>query len=54
MRDDMGALRVDVEIENLARPGERRALGSVLVDTGAELPWLPAEVRAHWRTQLPD
>ena len=44
MRDDMGSFRVDVEIENPARPGERRALKSVLVDTGAELSWVPAEV----------
>ena len=44
MPDDMGSFRVDVEIENPARPGERRALRSVLVDTGAELSWVPAEV----------
>mgnify|MGYP003297835997 CR=1 FL=1 len=43
MPDDMGTLRVDVEIENPARPGERRTLRSVLVDTGAELSWVPAE-----------
>jgi predicted aspartyl protease len=43
MPDDMGAFRVDVEIENPARPGERRTLKSVLVDTGAELSWVPAE-----------
>jgi predicted aspartyl protease len=46
MRDDMGAFRVDVEIENPARPGERRLLRSVLVDTGAELSWVPAEILA--------
>ena len=40
--DDMGTFRVDVEIENPARPGERRTLTSVLVDTGAELSWMPA------------
>ena len=44
MPDDMGTFRVDVEIENPARPGERRALRSVLVDTGAELSWVPAEI----------
>jgi predicted aspartyl protease len=44
MSDDMGTFRVDVEIENPARPGERRTLKSVLVDTGAELSWVPAEV----------
>lgn len=44
MRDDMGSFRVDVEIENPARPGERRIVRSVLVDTGAELSWVPADV----------
>ncbi len=42
MRDDMGTFRVSVEIENPARSGERRTLEAVLVDTGAELSWLPA------------
>jgi predicted aspartyl protease len=40
----MGTFRVDVEIENPARPGTKRALTGVLVDTGAELSWVPAEV----------
>lgn len=40
----MGTFRVDIEIENPARPGERRLLEAVLVDTGAELSWVPAEV----------
>jgi len=44
MRDDMGTFRVDIEIENPAHPGERRTLRSVLVDTGAELSWVPAEI----------
>jgi predicted aspartyl protease len=44
MREDMGSFRVDVEIENPGRPGPRRALKSVLVDTGAELSWVPADV----------
>jgi predicted aspartyl protease len=44
MPDEMGSFRVDIEIENPARPGERRTLRSVLVDTGAELSWVPAEV----------
>ena len=42
MPDDMGTFRVDIEIENPARPGERRTLTSVLVDTGAELSRFPA------------
>jgi len=44
MPDDMGTFRVDIEIENPARPGQRRAIHAVLVDTGAELSWVPAEV----------
>ncbi len=44
MPDDVGTFRVDVEIENPARPDERRMLRSVLVDTGAELSWVPAEL----------
>ena len=44
MPDDMGTFRVDIDIENPTRPGERRTLKSVLVDTGAELSWVPADV----------
>ncbi|HEV2670490.1 MAG TPA: hypothetical protein VGU74_05315 [Gemmatimonadales bacterium] len=44
MADDMGSFRVDMELENPARPGNRRTLPSVLVDTGAELSWVPAGV----------
>ena len=44
MPDEMGSFRVNMEIENPARPGERRTLRSVLVDTGAELSWIPAEL----------
>jgi predicted aspartyl protease len=44
MPDEMGSFRVDVEIENPARPGERRTVRSALVDTGAELSWFPAHL----------
>lgn len=44
MGTEMGSFRVDVEIENPVHPGERRTLTSVLVDTGAELSWVPAPV----------
>jgi clan AA aspartic protease len=44
MSDEMGSFRVDVEIENPARPNERKEVRSVLVDTGAELSWIPAPV----------
>lgn len=42
MSGDMGTFRVDVEVENPARPGDRRTIQDVLVDTGAELSWFPA------------
>lgn len=44
MPNDMGTFRVDIELENPVRPGQRRMLRSVLVDTGAMLSWVPAEV----------
>lgn len=44
MTDDMGSFRVDIEIENPLHPGDRRAVTSVLVDTGAELSWITAGV----------
>ena len=44
MSDEMGTFRVDLEIENPARPGQMRVLQAVLVDTGAELSWFPAEL----------
>ena len=44
MRDTMGLLRTDVEIESPLREGDRRLLRDVLVDTGAELSWAPADV----------
>lgn len=40
----VGTFRVDVEVENPARPGTRRRVEHVLVDTGAELSWIPADV----------
>jgi len=42
MPDEMGSFRVDIEIENPVHPGRRRTVRSVLVDTGAELSWVPA------------
>jgi predicted aspartyl protease len=44
MPKDMGTFRVDIDIENPASPGRTRRLTSVLVDTGAELSWVPSEV----------
>ena len=44
MSNDMGTFRTTIEIENPARRGIRHALNDVLVDTGAELSWVPARV----------
>ena len=44
MSDPMGLLRTDVTLEKPNAGGERRLLRQVLVDTGAELSWAPAEV----------
>jgi predicted aspartyl protease len=44
MATDMGTFRADVEIENPARPGERRTVPAALVDTGSELSWFPAHI----------
>jgi predicted aspartyl protease len=41
---DMGTFRITVEVENQLRPGMRRSLDDVLVDTGAELSCFPAGV----------
>jgi predicted aspartyl protease len=40
----MRSFRVDLELENPARPGNKRTVHAVLVDTGAELSWVPSEV----------
>ena len=40
----MGTFRVSIEVENAGQRGVRRALSGVLVDTGAELSWVPASV----------
>ena len=44
MPADMGTFRIAVEIENPARLGARRRVESVLVDTAAELSWIPAAI----------
>ncbi|MBI4500486.1 MAG: hypothetical protein HY700_04930 [Gemmatimonadetes bacterium] len=46
MSDEMGTFRVDVEIGSPAHPGPTKLLPAVLVDTGAELSWFPAQVLA--------
>jgi predicted aspartyl protease len=44
MSDTMGTFRISIEIENPVRPGPRAVLDSVLVDTGAELSWIPSHI----------
>jgi len=44
MTDSMGTFRIDIELENPARRGTRQRVTGVLVDTGAELSWIPAPV----------
>jgi predicted aspartyl protease len=44
MIDDVGTFRTTIVLENPAAPGRRVALDNVLVDTGAELSWVPARV----------
>ena len=44
MTDELGTFRTDVEIQSQLRPGDSRLLRNVLVDTGAELSWVPGEV----------
>ena len=42
--DDMGTFRIDIDVENPARRGERRRVPQALVDTGAELSWVPGDI----------
>ena len=41
---DMGTFRITVEVENPLQPERRTAVPTVLVDTGAELSWFPAQL----------
>jgi predicted aspartyl protease len=62
MIDDMGTFRTTIELENPLQPGHHVALHDVLVDTGAELSWIPAPVleglgitrRKVWRFRQAD
>ncbi len=44
MSAEMGTFRIDIEIENPARPGVRETVRGVLVDTGSELSWVPGGI----------
>ena len=62
MTIEVGNFHIDVELENPARPGARAGVPNVLVDTGAELSWIPAAIleslgverRKHWRFRQAD
>ncbi|HEX3868018.1 MAG TPA: hypothetical protein VHV78_14750 [Gemmatimonadaceae bacterium] len=40
----MGTFRIDIHVENPARPGVRCTVANALVDTGAELSWVPSDI----------
>ena len=44
MTNLMGTFRTEITVENPTQSGRRVTLHSVLVDTGAELSWIPAAV----------
>ncbi len=44
MSDDMGTFRIDVTVGSVLTGEARRMVTGVLVDTGAELSWFPADV----------
>ena len=44
MEDNVGTFRIDFEIANPAVPETRRVIRNALVDTGAELSWIPSDV----------
>jgi predicted aspartyl protease len=47
MLDEMGIFRTTIAVAHLARPGERRTLADVMVDTGSEYNWIPRTVLAE-------
>ena len=44
MIDEMGTFRMNIEIAALHAPTERRVLRDVMVDTGSEYNWVPADI----------
>ena len=44
MMGDMGTFRTTIVIESAERRGEIRSVDGVLVDTGSEYTWVPADV----------
>jgi predicted aspartyl protease len=58
----MGTFRVSIELESTTQPGRSVLLDNVLVDTGAELSWMPGSIldslgierRKVWRFRQAD
>jgi predicted aspartyl protease len=46
MIDEMGIFRTDIGVAALQTPENRRILSNVMVDTGSEYNWMPAELLA--------
>jgi len=44
MTSDIGSFRIDLEVENVARPGAREWVSSALVNTGAALSCFPGDL----------
>ena len=51
MLDDMGIFRTNIAVAHVARPGERRELRDVMVDTGSEYNWIPYSVLEALRVE---
>ena len=47
MVEDMGILRMTIELSALGDPNRRRTLESVMVDTGSEYSWAPEQMLAE-------
>jgi len=47
MIDDMGIFRTSLSVAALGTPDDRREFHDVMVDTGSEYNWFPAEVLAE-------
>jgi predicted aspartyl protease len=44
MSDDLGTFRIEAAVGTIGAPDNRRTVDGVLVDTGSELSWFPADV----------
>jgi len=51
MIDDMGIFRTIIAVAHPGRPGDRRELIDVMVDTGSEYNWLPRRLLEELRVE---